>query len=448
MADSLDAFTLPHSDDAESALIGSFAMSDHGTQSKLRIKVKGDDFYQPYHRLVWETACVLLDTGRALDAVTLYEALKDTGRASEIGGLAGMAQILQSVPSAHNGEHYADRVVELSQRRAAISSTRRTLSRLEQQNTAGEVNDAIRAGAADLMAIHGRRVDLRIWKLEEALHEWMDERETGRNPAQLTGIPDLDDFTGILSYGGYTIVGGRPSQGKSTFIRWLLAELAAQGTPVGLVAVEENKHKIAGNYISAKTSLENDHVAYHHLTTPEWKQIAAGVGEMSSLPFYGCDTAFDLSAVCAAAEAMVIQYGCKVIAVDHIHLMKHSKSREGKSSWSRNDQITEMSSTLKELGRRYGVVLIVAAQLSRPDERKGVPNPPALTDLRESGSLEQDADAVLMVHREDYYRRNEAPTGECRIGIEKNRNGKIGFVTLKAELKYQRFATAYRDPFA
>lgn len=436
----LSRFVPPHSGDAEGCLVGSLLLADPAGQRRMRTAVKGGDFYLPWWRTVWEAAGEVLDSGKPLDVETLCEALRDRGRLAAIGGLGELAQAIATVPTADHADTYAARVVELAQRREAIRSLRHTLVTLERDGDAAEVSEAIRRVAGDLMGVLNRRSSLRVMSLEAILHQWVEDREAGRQPAQLTGIDELDQFVGVFRYGGYTIVGGRPSQGKSTFIRWLLGVMAGAGLPVGLVACEEDRTKIAGNYISAATSIENDKVAYGALSGQDWQHITSGVGRLARNKMHVCDDAFNLDQVCAAAETMVIEHGCKVLAIDHIHLIQHGRSRSGKSGWTRNDQITEMSAALKELGRRHNVVLIVAAQLSRPEEKKGVPNPPQLTDLRESGSLEQDADAVLMLHREDYYRRSETPTGEARIGIEKNRNGKVGAVTLKAELKFQRFA--------
>lgn len=438
----LRGFTLPHDADAEAAAVGSFAMADEVTQRRIRLRLAPSDFYVPAHGLVYAAACTLLDAGRPLDAVTLGAALRESGRLPEVGGIGGLVELLGTVPNPMHGEHYADKVFAYSQRRQAIRAMRAAAARLEGDVTEAEVAAVIRGGASSLVGIANRHGNVSVWSLEEAVHGWLDRREQGHQPALETGIGALDAYVGVFRFGGYTLVGGRPSQGKSTLVRWLLGEWARAGTPVGIVALEEDRDKIAGNYLSAETGIENDHLAYHKLGTAETGAVLRAIPKLAAMKWHGCDTAFTLSEVSAAVETLAVEKGCRVIAVDHIHLVQH----EGRAE-SRNVALTEMSGALKRLARLHNVVLVVAAQLSRPPKQQGIPDPPKLTDLRESGSLEQDADAVLMVHREDYYRPRETPTHAVEIGIEKNRNGKRGVAVLREELMYQRFAEQYADAF-
>jgi replicative DNA helicase len=225
--------------------------------------------------------------------------------------------------------------------------------------------------------------------------------------------------------------------GKSTMVRWLLGEWAKAGTRCGLIAVEEGRQKIAGNYISSEASMENHIVAYRDWGAPEWEEATNAVSSMVGRPLFCVDSAFKLEEVSAAFERLATEKKCQVIAVDHIHLIRMDKAGE-----TEQREIKDISARIKELTKRFNVVGIALAQLHRPADKSRIPVPPTLTDLRASGAIEEHCDSAMFIHREDYYRRGESKTNECNIGIEKNRNGRTGNCTLRAELQYQRFSDA------
>jgi replicative DNA helicase len=206
--------------------------------------------------------------------------------------------------------------------------------------------------------------------------------------------------------------------------------------PCGLVAVEENRDKIAGNVISNLATIENAKLAYGKLSHLEADAVADAVASTARMPLWGVDTALTVPDVMSAMEMLVTQKGCKVVAIDHIHLLGTGR-RE-----NRNDELRDISAAMKSAFKRLNIVGIVAAQLSRPPEKGREPPPPHLSDLRESGSLEEHADAALMLHRRDYYHRGErnySPDHLCQAFVRKNRNGAVGEIVLRAELEYQRF---------
>ena len=260
--------------------------------------------------------------------------------------------------------HYAARVKEIAIRRAAITVCYKTAAAMYENLTPEEAVSKINATIKGLWRLSQTGSDLKIFSLEETLHEFLASKEQKKPSALLTGINAMDEFSGAFSFGGYTIIAGRPSMGKSTLLRWLLGQWSRCGTRTGLIAVEESRSKIAGNYISSEASLENHVVAYRDWSEIEWATASAAVGRMAGWPWFGVDAAFRLDEVCSAFEMLAMEKKCQVIAVDHIHLIRLDHHMD-----SDVREKSEISGRLKELAKRFNVVLIALAQLHRPTDR-------------------------------------------------------------------------------
>lgn len=434
-----------HDAQAEQAVIGSLMFAPDDLQRKIIQRLKPEDFAYPENGIVWAAAMSLYNAGKPLDVLMMRTELIRSGKWAEVGGLEYVQQVFDSVPSATYGEHYAGIVLGLAQQRRGIQKLRQALIRIEKAREEGSADTVLRAVASDLMSAANDRAGVEIYSIGQALQTWYDARtgDDSANRALLTGVSTLDNFAGIFRPGAITLVGGRPGMGKSTFCRWLLGQWAMQGVRVGLIGLEENRHKVAGNYISATTGIENEHVANQKMSGGLAAQFVDAIASMADLPWFGTDKAFKLGQIVAAAETMIVDRKCGVVCIDHIHLI------QGERAENRNQQLSEISRVFKQLAATHNVSLIVAAQLSRPEKGAGIPPPPRLTDLRDSGTLEQDADSVLMLHRPDYYRNNiNEHDKEVQVWIRKQRNGPSGGLALRDELMYQRFAELpHKTPF-
>jgi len=445
----------PHDFEAEKCAIASMMLSgdDRLAFAKIRRLVWGDAFYSADHQIIYRVACDLADAGSPIDATLIRAELSKRGLLSECGGTAYLANILNAVPSAVHGPQYATVVADRAREREGIRVANKLAQRLMQPIGDGGAQEIIQRAITALWKISTSGKQLSIRKLEDVLHDFIEAREGGNAITMPTGYPSLDDnFAGILTRGGYTAVCARPSMGKSTFVRDLLGRRAATGEKVGLIAVEENENKIAGNYVSAQSGIENSKIAYGNWGENEWREVTGAVSRMAAWPLFLTDSAFSLVDIQTAMELLVTQHGCTTIAIDHIHLI--SNPSDGNDSAER--KLNEISQCIKETIKRLKVCGIVAAQLSRPPKTVKYPDPPRMDDVRQSGGIEEHADAMLMLHREDYYRRHDPSwnaNGLCQVVIAKNRNGPVGDAVLKAELQYQRFAElppssqSYRDPF-
>jgi replicative DNA helicase len=430
---------IPPSDvTAERCLLSSIMLfQDVSAQAKLIKRVRPDSFFLEDHRIIFSEIAQMSRAGRDIDFVSVLAELRNADRLENIGGEDHLKKILFASPSYLHGETHAAIVLDLAARRGGWRIAEKMQAKLSEAMDGEAAKVLIQSAITELWEVSNADRRTVAFSLEEILHQFLEEKQQKKAPALLTGISSLDDYAGIFSFGKYTIVAGRPSMGKSTFVRWLLMEWARHGTPVGLVAVEEDRKKIAGNYLSAESGIENHVVAYRDWNGAQWDSASKAVGNLSSRKWFGVDTAFTLDEVSTAIEMLATEKGCKVVAVDHIHLVTPDHRSENEQR-----EIKEVSKRMKELAKRYNVVLVAAAQLSRPFEKTRVPSPPALTDLRGSGGIEEHADAVLLLHREDYYRKGEAKTHECQVGIEKNRNGEIGRCTLIEDMSHQRFFEA------
>lgn len=433
----------PHDADAEVAYLSSLLhCEDIPSRRKLRGLARAEDFFSPQHGRAFALISRFVDADKPIDAALFMGAVRDEGILADVGGLPFVATLLEAMPTSADagfylthGASYAERITGHSARRRAITEARRLLTDLMQPRSSEAAEAIIQRAITALWGTTTRQNKVEVFKLEQILHEWIDERSEKKSPALMTGCEKLDQYAGIFGFGKYTILAGRPSMGKSTAMRWLLGRWAWEGATVGLVACEEDRRKIAGNYLADGSEIHNDRLAYGALGADDWLKITSAVGTMSAWNWYGVDTAFTLAEVSTAVEKLATEFKCKVIGVDHLHLIALDRRGENEQR-----EIKEISAKLKELAKRFGVVLIAAAQLSRPMKTAGIPPAPTLTDLRASGAIEEHADAAIFLHRVDYYRASKADKDNvCQFIIAKNRNGRRGMVKLRAQLEHQRF---------
>jgi replicative DNA helicase len=432
----------PHDIEAEQLTLSSLAKCDGDTAlfARVRETVWPEAFFQPDHQVIFASLCALSDGGKPVTPSAVLTSMRAAGTLEEVGGMAYLAEVLAANPGPATGPHFAAIVAEHAKRREAMRIGNRIVERMGAPGA--ESHRILRKAIDALLEIDHRGRVADIFTLETILHEFLAAKDDEKAIALKTGVHELDGYRGLFCFGKYTVVAARPSTGKSTFIRWLLRQFAQLDLRVGLIAVEEDRQKIAGNYIADAASIENDQIAYGAWSRSESSAVAAALPSLTKLSWMGTDAAHTLDEISAAVDAMAIRHGCQVIAVDHLHLIEHEAE-------NRERELTQISGTLKRLAKQRGICLIAAAQLSRPP--KGTcPPPPAMTDLRGSGGIEEHADALLLLHREDYYRRFEEgyqPNGLCRVIAAKNRNGQVGELDLKAVLKFQRFETAIQNPF-
>lgn len=431
----------PHAIEAERCVLSALMLcgDDRATFAKTRSGLTREAFYQADHQIIFDVVIGLFDAGKPIDTVIVREELKRRGMLEDVGGVAHLAQLLDALPSAAHGPHYASIVIEKYRLRCLIAAANGLLTAAHAPASEDRSSDLAMKFAGELATIGASGQAHIISSMRDMVSAYIDSRtDPSAGGRQLpTGLTDLDDVIGGLRKGQYTIVGGRPSMGKSQLIKQLLTNLAERGIPCGLIAVEEDKGKITENLLSRFSGVDNWRLAEDRAQREDWVAVTSAVPRLEGLPIYVVDTAFSLTDVVACAHQLVHRHKCEVIIVDHLHLIDGQLP-----SANRNQEVSAISRALKMMFRQLGVAGVVTAQLNRGgDAAASASRKPVLKDLRDSGSLEQDGDLILLLHREDYYHYADEgyrATDQLELVVAKNKSGRMAVVNLFFDGTHQR----------
>ncbi len=440
----------PHSLDAEMNLLGSLIVCEPGKRkifSTVRALIDRECFYQSDHQIYFDVLNALYDRGAEIDAAIVKEELIRRQVFEECGGQDYLVKLVMKVPSYQHAAQYAKVIKEKSLLRSLISISNDAL----RDAYAAAADDVAQQYLLDLAAKASKLAaggsSNEVHKIGDVVMEVLNRPRGGDALRIPTGFFELDDIIGGLRVGGKTIVGGRPGMGKSAFIKQILYLLAkgAAGRPpipVGLITIEEGRGKVGENILSNASGVINNRIAFGTASEQEWNELVNAAVGMDPLQFYIVDSARKLSSIIGMANVLACQYGCKVIGVDHLHII------DGQCDERREREISKISAELKWAWKDLGVAGIEAAQLNRGSGCE----PPTLASLRDSGSLEQDGDLVMLLHRRDYYGKSEPgyqPTNIIEIIIDKNKDGATATVPLAFNEARQRIENmAIQDPFA
>lgn len=422
----------PHSVEAEMCLLASM-MLDHAFARQVIPTLNAKSFFLTDHVIVFDAIKVIIEAGRPIDAIILRDELKKSDQLDGIGGGRYIGDILATVPSAAHGPEYAARVREHAARRAIIeaadSATRRAYS--------GDTDAAALAGELEnaASAIMASRTSGDVIGFAEAIERAYDAIDKGVGEVIRTGLDALDAVITGIGCGETVIVAARPSMGKSTLARTIAKNVARDGSPVGLISLEESPAKIARNALASESMVDNHKIRAGNLAREEWDALAEAVTKLQRLPIFISRNARTVDEIRAVASTMKQKHGCKMIMIDHLSRVR----APGKSIY---EVTTNASGAISDLIKDLHVAGIVLCQLNRGPEHRDDPRP-SMSDLRDSGAIEQDADGILLLHREDYFhtgKPNYIATGIAEIIIAKWRDGMRGkTVKVKSDLRYQRF---------
>lgn len=445
----------PHDIDAEMCVIASM-MLDSACIPTVRALLGKEAWYQPDHQVIAGVLYTMHSEGKAVDAILLYSELNRLKMLNEVGGKDYIGKILGTVPSAAHCEHYAKVVKEYAMWRELIAisndALREAYAAKGGQFMAPAADSLAKLSARAIQASAGGRLsevhDLQSVAVEVA--EQLEDTLAGKNPGQFikTGLRELDDMIGGLRVRGTTIVAGKPGMGKSAGAKQILSNIAAAGIPCGLITVEEDRYKVAANRLASASGVSNHKIAHGKTTAAELVSVCNALPDIPN-NFYVVDVARKTTEVVAMAHLLATKYGCKVISVDHLHIIDGEKDRNE----SREREISKISSTLKTLWKELNVAGLEACQLNRGSGTER----PTIANLRDSGSLEADGDVVLLLHREDYYRKKEWKSGDpmpeldgvLEVIVGKNKDGAEGTVKTKFEERTQTISDFNQpDPFA
>ena len=444
MEEALMKRILPHSMEAEQSVIGSMIMSRDAIIEASEI-ITGADFYQQQYGIVFEAMVELHDEGKAVDLVTLQERLKEKDLPPEISSMEFVRDLLSAVPTSANVKYYAEIVAEKAMLRKLIKTTEEISNAcyLGKEKTQ-DILEVTEKKIFDLVQNRGSQEYVPIRQV--VLNAIEKIEKASRNQGSVTGIPtgfiDLDYKTSGFQPSDLILVAARPSMGKTAFVLNLVEHVAIKkGMPCMIFSLEMSKEQLVNRMLSMESNVDSQKLRTGSLTDGDWDAVVEGVGVIGNANLVIDDTpGISISELRSKCRKMKLEQGLSLVIIDYLQLM--SGSGKGNND-SRQQEISEISRSLKALARELQAPVVALSQLSRACETR-TDHRPMLSDLRESGAIEQDADVVMFLYRDDYYNKDTDHPNEAEVIIAKQRNGPIGTVNLIWKPEFTKFVNAAR----
>lgn len=440
MPDELDR-QMPHDPLAERSVIGAMLLSEDAI-GEVAEALAAEDFYSPRHAVIFKTVLEMYARGEKPDLVTVAATLVDAGSdmVRQSGGAPYLHSLVADVPSTANIAHYARKVAERAVQRRLIEIGAR-IAQLGYQplgvgRTVADLADLAQHAVAEIVPQRG---DGDWSALGELLQVTLDDIESAASRSEMVGVPtgftDLDRLMNGLQPGQLIVIAARPGLGKSTFGADICRAAAIKhAIPSAFFSLEMSKVELVTRILSAEARVPLHVLRSGHLSDDDWARLAKKVGDVAEAPLYFDDSPnLNLSQIRSKAFRLKRQHGLRLLVVDYLQLMGGSARVE-----SRQQEVAALSRGLKLLAKELQIPIVAMSQLNRgPEARQS--KRPQLSDLRESGAIEQDSDVVIFVHREDAYDKESARAGEADFIVEKHRNGPTDTITVAAQLHLSRF---------
>ncbi len=433
--------TLPHNVDAEKSVLGSILVNNENYYTVVE-NLHSDDFYLGAHRTIFRTMSDIVDASRAVDLITLQDELARTSLLESAGGIGYLASLMDGIPHLVNIDHYLQIIREKSLFRQLIHSTNRIMSEcFEQMDPAEEILDRAEQVLFELSEKRIQTGLVHVRDLQGDAHRLLEKLDTEREviTGVATGFIDFDRMTSGLQGSDLVILAARPSMGKTAMALNIAQQVALRmGKPVGIFSLEMSKEQLLMRLLCAEALVDAHRVRTGYLSKEDFAKLVDALGQIANAPLFIDDSStLTIMEMRAKARRLKAEHGLGLLIVDYLQLM----SGYGRSE-NRNQEISGISRGLKGLAKELQVPVLALSQLSRaPEQRTGRDHRPQLSDLRESGSLEQDADLVAFIYREEVYKPNDENAGLAELIISKQRNGPTGTVRLAFQKQYTRFQT-------
>jgi replicative DNA helicase len=441
----------PQSLEAERGVVGSLLL-DPQLCDEVALLLRSEDFYADANQRLYRHLFALHDEGKRVDVTLLVERLKQSGEYEAIGGAAYLAEVAQSVPYAHNAPHYAQIVRDKATVRELIHAATEILrdawdAGIEPRQLVGEAEERI-------FSVYDRRSSDRITHIQELLIEAFDRIDArlakGTGDAISTHFADLDSLTGGLHPSEFIVLAARPSMGKTALATNIAENVAiVSRVPVLFVSLEMSRLELAQRLLCSQGSIDGSKFRSGFITGAEREKLMEAAGKLSQSPLFIDDTpSRTVTEIAACARRLKRRENLGLVVIDYLQLIQPDDPRD-----PRQEQVAKMARRLKALARELQIPIIVLAQLNRQVESSGrEEHRPRLSHLRESGAIEQDADVVMFVHREEYYHTKEKAeelgiTGQGLLILAKQRNGPTGDVKLQWSSQYTRFSNFSEKPY-
>lgn len=432
----------PHSVEAEEAVLGSVLLNSDSL-FEVASFLQPDDFFIVRNSWVWEAIMRLQERNEQIDYVTVVEELRQQERLDDIGGAAYITYLINHTPSSIYAEAYG-RIVERAAIRRRLLAAASEIAQLAHEESA-DINEVIDRSEASLFAVTERRLRKELVPINIAISDYYDRIEhlyehRGEPLGVPSGFVDLDRLLGGLQKSDLIIVAGRPGMGKTSWLLSVALNAARARARVAIFSMEMSNEQIVQRLVSSETGISTQNLRLGKLDDREWTLFVEATGNLSNVRIFLDDTpAQSPIQMRTKCRRLYAEHGLDLIMVDYLQLMNSGSGRVE----NRVQEISFISRQLKQIARELNVPVLAAAQLSRAVEQRQDKRP-QLSDLRESGSIEQDADVVMFIYREDAYNENTEKVNQADILVSKHRNGPTGVVTLYFRKELTQFSNLNR----
>ena len=434
----------PASVEAEQAVLGAMLLKPDAVMTAAE-ELTADDFYRETHRLIFEAMMELKERTEPVDLVTLTEQLKKADKLAKIGGIPALSLIANSVPTAANVHYHARIVHEKAQLRSLIAAATEIAGAAYE--SADEVEDIMDSAEKRILQVSSGKRSKDFVPLQDILLDALEQIDLRyNNKGCITGLPtgftELDHLTAGLQKSDLILVAARPSMGKTAFTLNIAAHVVLRAKePVAFFSLEMSKEQLVQRLLCSEGRIDSQRLRVGELEEKEWGDLIDTANRLSAAPLYIDDTpSITVMELRSKARRLKAEHGLSLIVIDYLQLMQ---GRTSKSGDNRQQEISEISRSLKALARELDVPVIALSQLSRSVESRQIKRP-MLSDLRESGSLEQDADIVMFLYREDYYDPETENKNITEVIIAKHRNGPVDTVDLTFLKQFTKFGNLSR----
>ena len=438
IADTYTGRAVPWNQEAEQAVLGAMLLDQDAALLATEL-VQDDMFYREGHRRLFRAMVGLVERRTVIDPVTLRDELGRRGELDVVGGADYLSELVDAVPTAANLEYHARIVKDKAILRRLIETSTGIIT--EAYDGRSTASDLLDKAESRIFQISQERGSEGFSRLKEMLWPTMERIEAlQRSGKSITGVPsgfvDLDKLTSGFQPSELVIVAARPSMGKTAFYLNIATHAAVEGQGVAIFSLEMSRDQLVQRMLTAEARVDSQRVRQGGLRDADFTNLARAAGVLQSCPVWIDDTpSLSLLEMRSKARRLKAENDIKMVVVDYLQLMRSPEYAE-----NRVQEISDISRSLKALARELEVPVVALSQLSRASEQRGGERRPILSDLRDSGAIEQDADLVLFIHRPEYYdREDDTKKGLADIMLAKNRNGPTGDVQLRFSREYTRF---------
>ncbi len=433
----------PQNIEAEQSVIGSMLLDKDAIPNIAEI-LKSEDFYREDHREIYDVIMDLFDKGNAIDLITVSDMLKQRGTLESVGGLDYLTNVATSVPTTANSRHYAKIVEEKSLLRKLIRASSEIVDMgYEASEEAAVVLDRAEKSIFDILQ---KRSTQGFIPIKDALLDTYNRLEELYNSKSfITGVPsgftDLDHKTAGFQGSDLVLIAARPAMGKTAFAL-NIAQYAAvvKKVPVAIFSLEMSKEQLVSRMLCSEAMVDSQKIRTGRLDDEDWQKLARATGPLSEAPVFIDDTpGASVMEIRAKCRRLKLEKGLGLVVIDYLQLMQGRGKTE-----NRQQEISEISRSLKILAKEINIPVIALSQLSRAPEQR-TDHRPIMSDLRESGAIEQDADIVMFLYRDDYYNEDSEKQNVAEVIVSKHRNGSTGTVELRWFGEYTKFCNLKRD---